>query len=401
MTHVHIDPFSGVSGDMLLGAVVDAGIALEALAGPLATLPVQGFTLDLTGKRDPRVGGSKVDVVLDEDLPQPHRHLADVEAIIRGSQLPEPVQTKALAAFRRLAEAEGHVHGEPPENVHFHEVGAIDAIVDVCGVILGFHLLGATSVTCGPVPLGTGFARCAHGLIPVPVPATVRLLRGVPTIAAGGPNPTGELVTPTGAVLLRTLVGRFGPQPPMDLETIAYGLGTRDRGERPNAVRLLIGPRSDSEAQAVDVITTTLDDLDARLFGPLVERLLADGALEATLTPVFAKKGRPAIQVTVLAPPSPDVLALLQERLFRETTTLGLRWRREHRATLQRSFRTVDTDYGPITIKEGQLDGQVVTAQPEFDSCLAAADAHAVPVRVVLDAARAASQDPETTPGDE
>lgn len=398
---MHIDPFSGVSGDMLLGAVVDAGVPLEALAAGLSTLPVQGWTLDRTDRRDPRVGGTKVDVVLDEDLPQPHRHLADVEAIIRGSQLPDAVQLKALAAFRRLAEAEGHVHGEPPEHVHFHEVGAIDAIVDVCGVILGFHLLGVESVSCGPVPLGTGFARCAHGLIPVPVPATVRLLRGVPTVAAGGAQPTGELVTPTGAVLLRTLVGRFGHQPPMNLNAVAYGLGTRDRGDQPNAVRLFLGPRSDAEHQAVDVLTTTLDDLDARLFGPLIERLLADGALEATLTPVFAKKGRPAIEVTVLAPPQADVLARLRERLFRETTTLGVRWRREHRATLERSFRTVATAFGPITIKEGRLGGVVVTSQPEFDSCVAAADAHAVAVRAVLDAARGAADDVETTLGNE
>lgn len=389
MTHVHIDPFSGVSGDMLLGAVVDAGVDVAALASGLAGLDVDGWELVLRDRRDPRVGGSKVDVVVAAG-PKPHRHLADLVAIVTGGGLPDRVRDRALAAFRRLAEAEAHVHGTTVEHVHFHEVGAVDAIVDVVGVLLGFELLGATSVSCGPVPLGSGFVRCDHGLIPVPVPATVKLLEGVPTVGAAGPAPTGELVTPTGATLLRTLADDFGPPPPLRLDRVAYGLGTRDRGDIPNAVRLLLGERRDAlpEAPMVEVLTTTVDDLDARLFGPLVERLLADGALDVVGRSVFGKKGRPALEIVALVPPDPATVAAVERRLFDETTTLGIRRRRERRTVLARRFRTVDTAFGPIRVKEGLRGDEVLTSQPEFDDCRAAAEAHDVPVRAVLEAAQ-------------
>ena len=388
--HVHIDPFSGVSGDMLLGALVDAGVAVDDLAAGLAGLGVDGWTLARRVRRDPRVGGTKVDVEVEEG-PQPRRVLADIVALVDGAALPDPVADRARAAFRRLAEAEAEVHGTTPDRVHFHEVGAVDSIVDVVGVLLGFHLLGATSVSCGPVPLGSGFVRCDHGLIPVPVPATVTLLAGVPTRGAAGPAPTGELVTPTGATLLRTLASTFGPPPPLRLDRVAYGLGTRDRGDVPNAVRLLIGERTDSlpEAAVVEVLTTTVEDLDARLFGPLVERLLADGALDAVGRSVHGKKGRPALEIVVVAPPDPATVAALERRLFDETTTLGVRRRRERRTVLARRFRTVATPFGRIRVKEGLRGDDVVTAQPEFEDCRAAADAHDVPVRAVLEAAQA------------
>jgi uncharacterized protein (TIGR00299 family) protein len=304
------------------------------------------------------------------------------------------------AAFDRLAAAEAAVHGTSKEAVHFHEVGAVDAIIDVVGVLLGFHLLGATSVSCGTVPLGSGFARCAHGLIPVPVPATVKLLEGVPTVGAG-PAPTGELVTPTGATLLRTLVpdGSFGAAPVMRLSRAAYGLGTRDRGAVPNAIRLLIGENIETrEGAIVEVLTTTVDDLDSRLFGPLVDRLLSDGALDVVGRSVFGKKGRPALEIVTLIPPDPAIRARVERRLFDETTTLGIRRRREHRTVLARRFRTVQTPYGPIRIKEGLRGDTVITAQPEFEDCRAAANAADVPIRRVLEAAQAiARSDPEET----
>jgi uncharacterized protein (DUF111 family) len=231
--------------------------------------------------------------------------------------------------------------------------------------------------------------KCAHGTIPVPVPATLELLRGLPTVPAEGVHPTGELVTPTGAALVRVLCDRFGPPPPMKLDRVAHGLGTRERKDVPNVLRIFFGTVVDAEAQAVDVLTATIDDMDSRLFGPLAERLLADGALDVTLRPVYGKKGRPAIEVIVLSLPDRAARELLQVRMFRETTTLGLRWRREHRTTLERRFREVETEFGVITVKEGFLDGETNTAQPEFDSVVAAADVHDVPVRRVLDAVRA------------
>jgi len=386
--HVHIDPFSGASGDMFLGALADAGIELAALQGPLASLGLPHWHLQRTELRDHRVGGTKVDVVLEDGHDRFHRHLGDITALIEQStQLPEPVRHKACEVFTVLAQAEAEVHGTSIEEVHFHEVGATDAIIDIVGTVLGVHLLGPESITCGPLPLGSGFVECEHGTVPVPVPATALLLRGLPTVPATGEHPTGELVTPTGAALVRCLATEFGPAPAMDLEKVAYGLGSRDRGLIPNALRLLIGRREEQSGEVVEVITTTIDDLDPRLFGPLVEDLFAAGALDASLRPVFAKKGRPATEVVVLAPPQLSTIRALSELLFRETTTFGMRLRRERRVLLERRFRTVNCQFGEVVIKDGLLAGEVITSQPEFESCAVLARSLALPVRQVLDAA--------------
>ena len=386
--HLHIDPFSGVSGDMFLGALVDAGVALAALQGPLASLGLPHWYLECRDERDHRVGGTKVDVVLEDGHDRHARHLGDITALIEQSaDLPEAVRRKACEVFRVLAEAEAEVHGTSADEVHFHEVGATDAIIDIVGTVLAVHLLGPVSISCGPLPLGSGFAHCEHGTIPVPVPATALLLRGLPTVPAAGAAPTGELVTPTGAALVRVLVDQFGPAPAMILERVAYGLGTRDRGLIPNALRLLLGQRDEQSGEVVEIISTTIDDLDPRLFGPLVEDLFAAGALDASLRPVFAKKGRPATEVVVIAPPEAAVVHSLNELLFRETTTFGLRLRRERRVVLERRFRTVQCEFGEVVIKDGLLAGEVVTSQPEFESCATLARALHLPVRQVLDAA--------------
>jgi pyridinium-3,5-bisthiocarboxylic acid mononucleotide nickel chelatase len=373
---------------MLLGAIVDAGLPLEELARPLRSLGVPGWRLRVGGKRDPRVGGTKVDVLLGAGHDHHQRGLDHILTILKGADgLPDVVRARADEVFRVLAEAESQVHGVPIDEIHFHEVGAVDAIVDVAGVCLGFHLLGVDSLSCAPLPLGSGTVKCAHGTLPVPAPATALLLRGLPTVPGEGKHPTGELVTPTGAALVRVLCDSFGASPPMRLDRVAWGLGGRDRGPIPNAVRFLLGTREDSEVQEVDVLTATIDDMDARLFGPLASRLLDDGALDVTLCPVYGKKGRPAVEVTALSPPDRDVRARLEARVFSESTTLGLRWRRERRATLERRFVTVETAYGPVAVKQGLRDGEVVTSQPEFDSCLAASEAHDVPVRRVIESA--------------
>lgn len=386
--HIHIDPYSGLSGDMFLGALVDAGLELAALEGPLASMGLPHWHLAQREQRDHRVGGTKVDVVLEEGHDRHHRHLGDItDLIMESSLLPEPVRSKACEVFRVLAEAEAEVHGTSAEEVHFHEVGATDAIIDIVGTVLAFHLLGPGSISCGALPIGSGFVECEHGTIPVPVPATALLLRGLPTIPANGEHPTGELVTPTGAALVRCLVDDFGAAPPMVLERVSYGLGSRDRGLIPNALRLLIGQRAEDSGDVVEVITTTIDDLDPRLFGPLVDDLFAAGALDATLRPVFAKKGRPATEVLVLAPPSASVTRTLSDLLFRETTTFGLRLRRERRVVLERRFRKVQSELGEVVVKDGLLAGEVVTSQPEFESCAVLARQLDIPVRQVLDAA--------------
>ena len=401
--HIHIDPYSGLSGDMFLGALVDSGLELAALQGPLASLGLPHWHLAQREQRDHRVGGTKVDVVLEEGHDRHHRHLGEItDLIMQSSQLPEPVRSRSCQVFRTLAEAEAEVHGTTVDEVHFHEVGATDAIVDIVGTVLGFHLLEAGSVSCGALPMGSGFVECEHGTIPVPVPATALLLRGLPTLPARGAHPTGELVTPTGAALVRCLTDEFGPPPPMVLERVSYGLGGRDRGLIPNALRLLIGQRDEASGDLVEVITTTIDDLDPRLFGPLVDDLFAAGALDATLRPVFAKKGRPATEVLVLAPPDASVIRLLSDLLFRETTTFGLRLRRERRVVLERRFRTVHCEFGAVVIKDGLLAGEVVTSQPEFESCAVLARELDVPVRQVLDAAvRSAAVGPSSAGSDE
>jgi uncharacterized protein (TIGR00299 family) protein len=397
--HLHIDPYSGVSGDMFLGALVDAGLELEQLQGPLSSMGLAHWCLERSDRSDPRIGGTKVDVVLEEGHDRHHRHLGDITQLIQNAAgLPDSVRRQACAVFALLAEAEGEVHGVPPEEVHFHEVGATDAIIDITGTVLGVHLLGVASISCGPLPMGSGFAECEHGTIPVPVPATALLSRGLPTVPAAGEHPTGELVTPTGAALVRCLADRFGPAPAMTLNLVAYGLGARDRGLIPNALRLLIGSRDKQPDDEVEVIITTIDDLDPRLFGPLVEDLLAAGALDATLRPVFAKKGRPGTEVVVIAPPVAETVRALSELLFRETTTFGVRIHRDRRTILDRRFRTVATELGDVVVKDGLLNGVVVTSQPEFDSCAALADTLGVPVRKVLDAAIQAAGAPHSAP---
>jgi uncharacterized protein (TIGR00299 family) protein len=476
--HAHLDCFSGIAGDMLLGAVVDAGVEPEDLERRLRSVRIEeAWSLRVQRRVHPVIGGTRVRVLVgagearaeDEDpglMPgigrirkshgHLHRHgqghghghdhahghepghehdghghehdpevdaasgarhghahgegdkrahpdLASILAAIHAaSDLPAEVRDRAASAFELLADAESEVHGVPRDSVHFHEVGATDAVIDVCGAALGLHLLGVTSVSCSPLPLGSGTVRTAHGILPVPAPATALLLLGLPTVPGAGPRPTGELVTPTGAALARALASSFGPPPAMTLRRVAHGLGTRERGEIPNALRLLLGepaPAADA-AQEVDVVETTLDDLDPRVLGTLPERLLAQGALDVTLHAVLGKKGRPAMDVRALVPPEPVVLQRIQAALFRETPTLGLRIRRERRLVLERRFRQVGTPYGSISIKEGLLDGELVTSQPEFEDCVAAADAHGVPVRAVLDAARvAAAAAPPSPPG--
>ncbi len=390
--HLHIDPFSGVSGDMFLGALVDGGLPLEQLVEALNALALPHWRLEQGPQRDHRVGGTRVRVILEPGHDQRARHLADIRTIIeRATALPTAVATKSLAIFELLAAAEAEVHGTDIEAVHFHEVGATDAIVDIVGTVLGLHLLGVSSISCGPLTLGSGFVDCQHGRLPVPVPATALLVRGCPIQYDPGEEASGELVTPTGAALVRGLTTRFGAAPQMRLERVAYGLGSRDRGAVPNALRLLFGHRGAVESEVVEVLTTTLDDLDPRLYGPLVDDLFAAGALDVNLRPVYGKKGRPATEVVVLAPCDAALVGQLSELLFKETTTFGLRLRRERRAVLERRWREVQTRYGPVQVKDGLLAGRVLTSQPEFETCASLAQEQGVSVREVLDAAVAAA----------
>lgn len=379
----YLDCFSGISGDMLLGALIDAGLALDDLRADLAKLPVSGYELKAERVSKRSISGTRV--VVETEHSHAHRGLSDIVEIIDKADLPAPVKELARRAFTRLAEAEAHVHGESVEQIHFHEVGAVDAIVDIVGGFCGLHRLGVDEVHASPLPLGGGWVEAAHGRLPVPAPATVELLKGVPTY--GGPV-EAELVTPTGAALVTTVSRRFGPMPPMQIREVGWGAGSRDL-PHPNLLRLFLGESAEQPGeQRLVLIETNLDNMNPELFGHLMDRLFEAGALDVFYTPIVMKKSRPATLVSVLA--GPALADEVGQILFRETTTLGVRFREVTRRCLDREWRKVETAYGAIRVKVGRLGPEQVTTAPEYEDCARAAREHAVPVKEVYEAARLA-----------
>jgi uncharacterized protein (TIGR00299 family) protein len=378
---------------MLLGALVDLGLSIDELSAELAKVPLTGYRLDAHKVHRAGLHATKVDVVLGEHGHEhvhghDHAHartLPHILHLLDRSGLDDAIKERAGACFRRLAEAEGEVHGVPPEAVHFHEVGAVDSIVDVVGGVIGLGWLRADRFVASPLNVGTGTVSMAHGVFPVPPPATARLVRGVPVYGAG----EGELLTPTGALLVTAHASAYGPLPPLRLEAVGHGAGTRDTHERPNVLRLLVGEEDAAgEASRVLVAEAEIDDMSPQLYGPLIDRLLAAGALDAYLTPVQMKKGRPGTLVTVLAPPSRR--PAVEDVFFAETTTLGVRFQEWERTTLEREVVAVTTPYGTIGVKVGRRGGEIKNAQPEFEDCQRAASAHGVPVKEVWAAALSA-----------
>jgi hypothetical protein len=399
MSVVYFDCPSGASGDMILGALVDAGVSLDAIREQLRTLPLHGWAIAAREVRRGAFRATKVDVEIEHEHghdhdPQhghghhhhhPQRNLGDVLAILRGGRLAPAALASAERVFTRLAEAEARVHGATRDTVHFHDVGAIDAIVDIAGAAVGLALLGARAVRASALPVGGGFVDGPHGRIPVPAPGTAELMRGWPVIDTGV---SSELVTPTGAAILTTLA-TSGPMPSMTVNAIGYGAGTRDPADRANVLRCFVGETSD-EARADETIVqaeTTIDDMSPQLYEPLIERLLAAGALDVFLTPVIMKRSRPGVVVTVLCEPARvDDLA---DALFQETSTIGVRWSSLQRRRLAREMITLTTSYGPIPFKVSRLEGRVVTVTPEFADVVRVAREKGLPVREVLDRVRA------------
>ncbi|NLV40616.1 MAG: nickel pincer cofactor biosynthesis protein LarC [Candidatus Hydrogenedentes bacterium] len=389
MKTLYLDCLSGISGDMTVAALLDLGADFGALNAGLASLGVPDFEIftEKTVKRG--MAATRFEVRVAEHDHHPHRHLRHVLEIIDRGALPESVKAGAAKTFRLIAEAEAAVHGTTVEKVHFHEVGAIDSIVDVVGAELCLHLLGVDRVVVSPINTGTGTVRCAHGVMPVPAPATALLLCGVPVYGDGD----GELTTPTGAALAAAWASSFGPLPRMTVEAVGCGAGTRDLPDRANVLRALLGESEDApagDADTVAVLETLVDDLSGELTAPAVEAALAAGAVDAFLTPVTGKKGRPAFLLTALCPP--ELRDAVARSLFLNTTTLGVRIREERRTVLRRDWETVSTPYGEVRVKTAALDGERITAHPEFEDCRALAEAAGVPVRRVADAALAAFQ---------
>jgi len=384
----YIDLIAGASGDMLLGALVDAGLPFAELRQALDGLHLPGFALTCAKVMRGAFAATKVDVQTDDDTPA--RCQPEIEAVITASALPPAVQDRALRTFRRMIAAEAAIHDAPPETVHLHELGALDTIVDVTGVLLGFDLLGVEQVLVSPVPLGRGTLTGSHGLMPLPAPATLALLAGATVV---GVDHALETVTPTAAALLTELASSYGPIPAMQLQAVGYGAGTRTAPE-PNVLRVLLGEAAapaDLVGETLDLLETNIDDMNPEIYGYVVERLLAAGALDVYLTPVIMKKNRPAVEVSVLC--RPDDTARLRELLFAETTTLGIRTQQVARHYLPRTSEQVATPFGPVRVKVGRWGQDAQKAAPEYEDCRAAAQAYDVPLRAVYEAALAAWRD--------
>lgn len=434
MRIAYLDCFAGIAGDMFLGALIDAGVPPHVLQDATAAL---GLGASLRIEKVDRSGISSTKVhVLDgdhlaeqsqptytrqpgtqhehktghahdhphtepdapahsHDHPHAHTHgrsLTTIRTLIQATALTEPVKLTAIRAFELLGKSEAKIHNVPVDDIHFHEVGAVDAIVDIVAASAGIHHLNVGAWHSSPINVGSGTVACAHGTFPVPAPATADLLRGFPTYSA---HVQQELVTPTGAALLRVLDPVFGPQPAMRVEQIGYGAGTRSSKGFPNVVRLSIGEAMDSskipaqsQTETVTVLETALDDLSPQILAHVAEAALALGALDVMLTPVIMKKGRPGTLLTVLCKPSEN--ATLERLILSETSTLGLRVRQDRRSCLDRRHATVATSYGPIRIKIGSLAGETLNAAPEFEDCRAAAAKHNTAVKQVQQAAIAA-----------
>ena len=394
MTVAYIDCIAGVSGDMLLGALLDAGVQEAELRARLADLRLPGFALSVRRVQKVGIGAVKVDVQVTDHATE--RHVPAIVELVERSAVADGIKRRAAAIFRRLGEVEAAIHGTTPERVHLHELGGIDTIVDVVGVLIGFELLGVDRVVCSPLPLARGFVDAAHGRMPLPAPATAALLAGVPVTGA---EVTGELVTPTGAALVTALATEFGPLPAMELAATGYGAGNAERSI-PNVVRLLVGRATESSGVQEDdgvpveglfMIETNIDDMNPEWYDHVVGALFGAGALEVFTQPAAMKKNRPGTLLSVLCRPADR--AALRRILFRETTTIGVREYPVQRYALERSAATVETSYGSIRVKLVHGAGIEPRWTPEHDDCRAAAECGAVPLqevhRAALDAARA------------
>jgi len=407
---LYLDCFGGLSGDMVLGALLDAGVPLASVAEQLARLELTGYSLKACREQTHGFTGTRflVEISRPPGLDQPHRIWEDISRLIAGSELAPPVKKRSLAVFEKLAQAEAKVHGVPPAQVHFHEVGAIDSIVDIVGTAIALHEAGIEKVYCSPLPNGTGCIRTAHGLLPVPAPAAAELLVGIPL----RPVPVeGELVTPTGAALAAVLAEGFGPAPAMRIEQTGYGLGSNDYGI-PNFLRVFIGESTAeltgeenaagdpgekqkqspaSLTQEISVLQTAIDDLNPEILAYTAEKLLAAGALDAWLTPVIMKKGRPGSLLTALCPPEKE--DELRQIIFAETSTLGVRARREKRHCLPRRLLSVETGYGAVRVKITAAGaGPPGQISPEYEDCRRLAREKGVPLKKVYLAAVEAAQ---------
>lgn len=378
----YFDAFSGASGDMILGAIIDAGVAYEALMDALTALDLPGWRLDVHKESRGAITGTRV--VVQETASPPLRRFCDIRDLVSVSRLTDSVKDKALRVLERLARAEARVHGVHLEDVHFHEIGAVDTIVDVVGAVIGLELLEIKKLSASPLPLGRGRVSCAHGTLPLPAPATVALLEGVP-IRDGGVE--RELVTPTGAAILSGLCEAFGPLPDMVLSAVGYGVGAHPAADPPNVLRLMVGESQPQyTTRKLLLMETHIDDMNPEFYEHLMESCFAEGALDVVLVPVLMKKNRPATLVRILM--DPILKDRVAARVFCETTTLGVRFHEVDRLELHREPVTVDTPWGAVRVKAATLPDGTVRYQPEYEECKEAARRSGQPLPTVYDQVR-------------
>jgi pyridinium-3,5-bisthiocarboxylic acid mononucleotide nickel chelatase len=388
---LYLDPFAGIAGDMFIASLLDLGLDLAKLHHELSKLPVKGYSL--SSKRVMRGAMSAVHFNVEIDAAQQaYRDYAAIKALIGDSALSDRVKRDSLAAFQKLAEAEARIHGMPIEKVHFHEVGAVDSIVDMVGACVGLEIFGIDELWCGPVALGSGgYVQCDHGTMPVPAPATLEIMKGLPIRET---KIEKELTTPTGAALVAALA-KFGPMPSMTVEKIGYGAGTREKQAIPNVLRAVKGSlqksgAGDATSDTILEIRANIDDSTPETLGHVADKLLAIGALDVFFAPIQMKKFRPATQLSVLA--EPHLLDTVAQILFKEASTFGLRYSEQSRLKLTRRSETFETPYGSVRVKIGIWQGETVSLHPEYDDCRQRADEKGVALKDVTDAARAAAR---------
>lgn len=387
MRIAYFDCFSGASGDMILGALMDAGMPLETLNAELARLNLSRYDVGLEKVSKKGLAGTRAIVTVQTE--HHHRHLSDIRSIIESSDLDGGIKEKAIAVFTRLAEAEAEVHGTTIDDIHFHEVGAMDAIIDIVGAVVGLNVLGIEKLYCSAMNVGGGTVTCAHGTLPVPAPATAALVRGKPVYSDGTQK---ELLTPTGAAILTTLADGFGAMPAMVPEAVGYGAGEGDNAIA-NLLRVTLGrsaqPESGFESDQVAVIETSIDDMNPQIYDYLMAKLLEMGVMDVFLAPLNMKKNRPGTLLTVLCPP--EMVGGVAEKIVSETTSIGLRWRIDNRLKARREVKMVGTSYGDIRFKVAEIGAGTVNISPEYDDCKRAAAEKNVPLKAVMDAARLAA----------
>ncbi len=397
---LYLDCFAGAAGDMLLGALIDLGVPIDEVRRALGSLGLEeGFAVDADRVLRSGVSATKFRVTAPDrqgGSGHPHRHLSGIEKLIQRSALSAAARERAIAVFRRLAETEAAIHQVPIEKVHLHEVGALDSIIDIVGAVHALEWLAVDEVVSSPLNVGSGTVQCAHGTFPVPAPATAQLLKGVPVYASG---PAMELVTPTGALLVSEYARSYGTMPPMTVERIGYGAGDRDVPGFPNVLRAFVGERTAASASLETIVEMRceIDDMNPQIFGPLLERLLEAGALDVFYSPAQMKKNRPGTLVTILAQPADR--ERLSDVLFRETTSIGVRWHECIRERLERSIVPVMTPYGEVRFKIATRGGEIVNATPEFEDCARIAAARHLAVKDVQAQAVAAYLESRTAHG--